>query len=188
MIKWNIKKLNKNSKLIKETKDFLFKMIKEEYNTNYIPEYHYDIKNLENTYINPKKNTFFIAKDKDTKKIIGTIAIRRYDKNFKELSKNYNKEETASIWRLFVDKKYRRKGIATALVKKAEKFANNQEFKEIYLHTHKNINGALDFWLNQEYEIVLDTNNELKTVHMEKNIFPSKIPETKLQESIINAK
>ena len=45
------------------------------------------------------------------------------------------------------------------------------KYDRLYLHTHKDINGALDFWLSQDYDIILDTNNELKTIHMEKNKF-----------------
>lgn len=188
MIKWNIIELNQNSKLINKTKTFLFKMIKEEYNFDYIPEYHYDIKDLEKIYISNEKNNFFIAVDKRTNKIIGTLAIRQYDKNFTEFKKRYSKNNTTSIWRVFVDKKYRRKGIATALVKKAEEFAEKQKFNEIYLHTHKNINGALNFWLSQDYKITLDTNNKLATVHMEKTIESNVFKEIKLQKLAINAK
>ena len=49
-----------NMELIKE---FLFKQIKKEFNYDYIPEYHQDIVNLNDYYISPKRNNFFITID-----------------------------------------------------------------------------------------------------------------------------
>lgn len=173
-MKYHIKTLKNNKKDTEKVKNFLFKMIEKEYGYSYIPQYHYDIKNLSQIYLNPEKNTFLIAEDKK-ENIIGTIGIRQLDKEFEELNLAYkNKypyENTASIWRVFVDKKHRRKGIGRKLVKRAEFFVKKMKYDRLYLHTHKDINGALDFWLSQDYDIILDTNNELKTIHMEKNKF-----------------
>ena len=52
----------------------------------------------------------------------------------------------------------------------AEKFANDVGFKNIYLHTHKNLEGALHFWTKMGFVVVLDSNDELLTVHMDKQI------------------
>jgi ribosomal protein S18 acetylase RimI-like enzyme len=144
-------------------------MIKKEYGYGYNPEYHKDIKNLKNIYLLNERNNLFIAKN-EKEHIIGTIAIREYDKNFNELKNIYCKKSTASLWRLFVDKQYRRCGIASELVKKTEKFSRKKNYEKLYLHTHKNIKGALDFWQSLNYNITIDTNNKLKTVHMEKTI------------------
>ncbi|MDL2246318.1 GNAT family N-acetyltransferase [Methanobrevibacter sp. OttesenSCG-928-K11] len=155
---------------IKLIQDFLFENIKNEYGYGYIPEYHQDIVNLKNYYKDPSRNNLFIALKLENNEIIGTIAIREYDKNFEEFENVYSKDFTSSIWRLFVNKKYRRYGIGTKLVNIVEEFAKEKNYKEIYLHTHKNVKGALDFWKSLNYEVTLDTNNELKTVHMIKNI------------------
>ncbi|GAA5819652.1 MAG: GNAT family N-acetyltransferase partial [Methanobrevibacter sp. CfCl-M3] len=82
----------------------------------------------------------------------------------------YSKKSTASIWRLFVHKNYRRIKIGTLLLKTAEKFIKEKNYSEIYLHTHKNVEGSLDFWKKSEYLVTMDTENELKTVHMIKKI------------------
>jgi ribosomal protein S18 acetylase RimI-like enzyme len=163
----NLKEYSEDIGLIQ---DFLFENIKNEYEYGYIPEYHQDIINLENYYKYPPRNNFFIAKNLENNKIIGTIAIREYDKDFKKFKNIYSKNTTSSIWRLFVNKEYRRYGIGTKLVNTVENFAKEKNYNEIYLHTHKNVKGALDFWKSLNYTITLDTNNELKTVHMIKNI------------------
>lgn len=166
-----IKEISNTKNEVEKVKKFLFNQINEEYGYGYIEEYHKDIKNLKEYYIMPERANFFIAKDCETGKIIGTIAIREYDKDFKEFKDLYTKKSTASIWRLFIDKKYRRNKIATKLVNIVESFSSSQNYREIYLHTQKNLNGAVEFWKNLGYEISLDTNNKLKTVHMIKPIF-----------------
>ena len=102
--------------------------------------------------------------------IIGTIGIRAYDKDFSEFGSLYSKDATSSIWRLFVDEEYRRCGLASKLFSIAENFANDADFEKIYLHTHKNLNGALEFWTKMGFVVVLDANDELETVHMDKTI------------------
>ncbi len=96
-------------------------------------------------------------------------------KKFREFEGLYNKEDTASIWRLYVDEKYRRLGLATKLFKLVESFSYLNSYKEIYLHTHKNLNGGLNFWKKMGFETTVDTNNDLQTVHMIK-----KLPKFKL--------
>ncbi len=145
---------------------FLFRMIKREFGFDYIPEYHGDIVNLEEYYLEPERNTFLLACIGD--RLVGTLGLRAYDREFRGL--NYDPERTASLWRVFVHEDWRRMGVASYLVGIAESFAAEKGYTGIYLHTHKNVDGALDFWLSRGYRIVMDTDNELGTVHMEKSL------------------
>ena len=77
---------------------------------------------------------------------------------------------------LFVDKKYRRCGLASKMFSIAEDFANNKHYNEIYLHTHKTLDGAIEFWTKMGFIITLDEGNKLETVHMEKQIRGLEIP------------
>ena len=52
----------------------------------------------------------------------------------------------------------------------AENFANGADFNDIYLHTHKTLDGAIEFWTNMGFIVALDANDELETVHMDKQI------------------
>lgn len=164
-----IRPLSNNPKEIKRVQEFLFKMIKMEFGYGYIPKWHQDILKMDEYYIEPERNNFFVAYLK-TGEIIATIGIRSYDKDFPYFRGLYSKDNTSSIWRLFVDKRYRRCGLASKMFSIAENFANESEYGEIYLHTHKTLDGALEFWTKMGFVVVLDSNDELETVHMDKKI------------------
>jgi GNAT superfamily N-acetyltransferase len=151
-------------------KKFIFNMIQDEFGYGYVPEYHQDIIDLEEFYIEPERNNFFLAIHHDTRKIMGTMGIRAYDKDFPQFKGRYHPETTASIWRVFVDRPWRRNGVASTLVRMAEQFCQEKGYQNIYLHTQKNVPGSLNFWLSNGYQVVEDTGNYLKTVHMEKNL------------------
>lgn len=167
----DIKILELNETLLEryDVKRFIFKMIKDSYGLDYVPEYHYDVMGLEEYYIKPRKSNFYIAVNKNDQ-LIATAAVRGYDKDYHIKNRNYNKISTAGIYRLFVDPRYRHNKIATCLVKNIETFCKKQNYNEIYLHTQRDSYGALPFWLNQGYVIVYDTHNEMGTIHMEKII------------------
>lgn len=165
-----------------QVKDFLFSMIKLCYGLDYVPKFHYDIMDIEKYYILPERSNFYIAVDKDKGKLVGTSAIRGYDKDYHVKNRNYTIEKTASIYRLFVEKSYRRCKIASNLLFNIETFCKEKNYSEIYLHTQKYSNGALPFWLKNNYKITEDTHNELGTVHMEK-IITSDAPTTICSET-----
>lgn len=168
----NIQVMQLNPELMEKyhVKDFLFSMIKSCYGLDYVPEYHYDVMNLEQYYINPERSNFFIAVDKEKGKLVGTSAIRGYDKDYHIKNKQYNIKKTASIYRMFVDKNYRRCKIASNLLSKIEHFCQEKKYSEIYLHTQRYSCGALPFWLKNNYKITEDLHNERGTIHMEKII------------------
>lgn len=164
-----IKELNNDLEQIRDVQEFLFKMIKLEFGYDYVPQWHHDIMNMEEYYIAPEKNNFFVAYT-ETGEIIATIGIRAYDKDFPEFRHLYSKDTTSSIWRLFVDKRCRRCGLASKMFSIAENFANQSDYNDIYLHTHKNLDGAIEFWTKMGFVVALDADDELQTVHMDKKI------------------
>ena len=164
-----IKELTNDSKQINDVQKFLFKMIKKEFGYDYVPEWHQDIVKLDEYYINSQRNNFYVAY-LETGEIIATIGIRAYDKDFPEFRHLYSNETTSSIWRLFVDERCRRCGLASKMFYIAENFANEEKYSNIYLHTHKTLPGALEFWTKMGFVVALDANDELETVHMDKQI------------------
>ena len=164
-----IKTLDGNSQQIEDVQKFLFKMIKKEFGYDYVPQWHQDIVKMDEYYINPERNNFFVAYT-ETGEIISTIGIRGYDKDFPEFRHLYSKEDTSSIWRLFVDERCRRCGLASKMFSIAENFANDVNYDKIYLHTHKTLPGAIEYWTKMGFVVILDSNDELETVHMDKKI------------------
>ncbi|MDO5815098.1 MAG: GNAT family N-acetyltransferase [Methanobrevibacter sp.] len=165
-----IKELENDSRQIRDVQEFLFSMIKKEFGYGYIPKWHQDIVDMTKFYISPKRNNFFVAYSQKTGEIMATIGLRSYDKDFPEFRDLYSKDLTSSIWRLFVNEKYRRCGLASKMFNIAENFANDEGYKDIYLHTHKTLDGALEFWTKMGFVTVLDAKDELQTVHMDKKI------------------
>ncbi len=153
---------------IKAVQDFLYGQIKNEYGIGPTPEFHFDIEGLKDYYISPKRNTFFIACDGD--KIVATAGIRAYDRDYEFFRGDYCKEDTASIWRLMVDKEYRRNGLARVLVGEMEKFAYEVGYTRVYLHTHRYLDAALPFWKSLGYVVTVEEDDYDETSHMIKNL------------------
>ena len=153
---------------IEAAKDFLYDQIKKEYGIGPTPEFHFDIEGLNDYYIVPKRNNFFIAFDGD--KIVATAGIRAYDRDYEFFRGNYACEDTASIWRLMVDEEYRRNGLARVLVGEMEKFALDEGFTRVYLHTHRYLDAALPFWKSLGYVVTIEEDDYDETTHMIKNL------------------
>lgn len=168
---FKVKKLQTEHISENNVEKFLFEMIKKEFGFGFVPAYHQDIKDMKSYYLNPERNNFFMAIHHETGKLIGTIGIRAYDRDYPFFKDVYNSETTASLWRVFVDQKWRRNGVASTLVHMAEEFCRERGYEKVYLHTQKTVNGSLDFWVSNGYRIVEDTENPLMTVHMEKDLY-----------------
>jgi GNAT superfamily N-acetyltransferase len=149
-------------------KTFLYGQIKKEYGIGPTPKFHYDIEGLDEYYMSPPKNNFFIALDDG--KIVATAGIRAYDVDYDLFRGVYSKDDTASIWRLMVDEEYRRYGIASKLVNILEEFAKKEGYKRVYLHTHRYLEAGLPFWKSRGYEITVEEDDYDETTHMIKNL------------------
>lgn len=151
---------------IKSVKDFLYGQIKKEYGIGPTPKFHYDIDGLTDFYVLPNRNNLFVAIDDDM--IVATAAVRAYDKEYEFFEGCYSNEDTASIWRLMVDEKYRRMGIARLLVDCIEQFARKEGYDKIYLHTHRYLDAAIPFWKSLGYEVTVEEDDYDETTHMVK--------------------
>lgn len=163
-----IREIENNYDEILAVKTFLYGQIKKEYGIGPTPEFHYDIEGIEEYYISPKRNNFYVAFCEG--KIVATAAIRYYDKDYELFRGIYSKEDTASIWRLMVDEDYRRHGLARRLVGIMEEFAKNQGYARIYLHTHRYLEAAPAFWKSLGYEITVQEDDYDETDHMVKEL------------------
>ena len=164
----NVREIKDNDFEINAAKDFLFNQIDKEYHIGPTPKFHYDIFDLRDYYISPDKSNFFVAIDDE--KIVATAAIRPYDKDYEFFKGIYSKDDTASIWRLMVDKEYRRNGLARILVELMEDFARIEGYDRIYLHSHRYLEAAIPFWKSMGYETTLEEDDYDETTHMIKNL------------------
>lgn len=164
-----IKRLG-NSDILPAT-EFAFKMIKEVYGRGIDPVWDHDLLNFEELYIKTQGNTFLAAFNENGE-IAGTLAVRRYDGRIKSLEGFYDLKATAELAKCYVDRKYRRRGIGSLLVKEAEQFCRGAGYKVIYLHTHMYLPGAYEFWHSQGFKLRLDEGGLRQTVHMEKILSP----------------
>ncbi|WP_407415637.1 GNAT family N-acetyltransferase [Methanobrevibacter sp.] len=165
---FKITEINDDSSEINLVQNFLYAQIKEEYGIGPTPKFHYDIEGIEEYYILPERNNFFVAWDGD--KVVATSAIRAYDLDYDFFKDVYSKDDTASIWRLMVDKNYRRHGLARNLVAKMEDFARSKSYDKIYLHTHRYLEAGLPFWKSLGYVVTVEEDDYDETSHMVKNL------------------
>ena len=93
---------------------------------------------------------------------------KEYDKDYNIKGKTYTPDTTASIYRVFVNSKYRHCKVGSKLVNKIEQFCKQTQYNTIYLHTQKDSYGALPFWMHNNYKITYNTHDSLGTIHMEK--------------------
>ena len=166
MMNINIREAENDDCEISAVKEFLYGQIKEVYGIGPTPEFHYDIERIKEYYILPKRNNLFVAYCGD--KIVATAAIREYDKDYELFRGIYSKEDTASIWRLMVDEDYRRHGLARKLVGMMEDFAKKEDYSRIYLHTHRYLDAALNFWNELGYDVTIEEDDYDETNHMVK--------------------
>lgn len=165
---FKITEINNDSSEINLVQNFLYAQIKKEYGIGPTPKFHYDIEGIEEYYILPERNNFFVAWDGD--KVVATSAIRAYDLDYDFFKDVYSKDDTASIWRLMVDKNYRRHGLARNLVAKMEDFARSKSYDKIYLHTHRYLEAGLPFWKSLGYVVTVEEDDYDETSHMVKNL------------------
>lgn len=113
-------------------------------------------------------NALFIALTED-KKIVGCIALSKYDHRIQTLHTYYKQDESiAEVSRCYVDENYRRQGIGAQLFEKVNLFAKEIGYEMLYLHTHHFLPGGFHFWKKMGFEIALDENDAWQTVHMDR--------------------
>ena len=163
-----IAEINDDDDELSIVQDFLYDQIKKEYGIGPMPEFHYDIEGIRQYYILPERSSFFVAWDGD--KVVATSAVRPYDLDYDFFKGVYSPENTASIWRLMVDKNYRRHGLARNLVAEIEDFAYDKSYDKIYLHTHRYLEAGLPFWKSLGYVVTVEEDDYDETSHMIKNL------------------
>jgi GNAT superfamily N-acetyltransferase len=151
--------------------EFVMKVRREEFptlNNDVLP---HDLLHFEEAYIHPRDAVFLAAFSKEGS-IMGSIAVSRYDGRVKAVEGWYDLQTTAEILKCYVDKDARRSGIGSLLVKEAINFSRECGYETAYLHTHRFLPGAVQFWQSHGYAIKLEEGDSMQTVHMDRRVMP----------------
>jgi GNAT superfamily N-acetyltransferase len=103
---------------------------------------------------------------RDGKQLIAAIGFVPYNHRFPQFK--YHDVRTVEVVRLYVEPRYRRSGLATALFKELCERAKEQDLGRLYMHTHPFLPGAIGFWQKHGFEIVEQEEDPVwQTTHMQ---------------------
>jgi GNAT superfamily N-acetyltransferase len=156
------------------TRALILRVLDEDLGSGYIPEWHWDIDDIEGTYVDNRRHVMFVAVDDATGEVIGTTAVRaggpQPPNHPQWLCDRYDPERTAQLYRVYIAREHRRRGAARALVEAARRWIKEEGgYTVIYLHTNVNVPGAEAFWRSMPTTEVHDGRYERATapVHFE---------------------
>ena len=123
-----------------------------------------DLSAFQASYMDAKQGAFLVARN-TRGDIVAAIGMLRYDGRFPFLK--FRQEDAVEIVRLYVDKRYRRQGLAVKLFQDLTEIARHQGVKTFYLHTHPFLSGALEFWKRCGFrELATKMHGDFETIHM----------------------
>ncbi|MFC9709763.1 GNAT family N-acetyltransferase [Paenibacillus sp. NPDC056933] len=126
-----------------------------------------DLEQFREHYLDSADAVFLVAVMEDNR-IVGSIGILPYDGRIEAIAGRYPSQSAAEIVKCYVDSEYRRYGIGSLLVNELEKVVRDMQYTTLYLHTHRFLPGAVDFWKRQGYVFICEQQDDWQTVHMEK--------------------
>jgi GNAT superfamily N-acetyltransferase len=132
-------------------REHILRVTREDLRSEYRPEWHWDIDDIQGVYIDHPRQALFLAIDDATHELAATMAVVNVGPNSPPhpvwLAERYNGPRVAQILRAYVARSHRRRGIARALVETARLFvAADGGYSTIYLHTNASVPGAEAFW------------------------------------------
>ncbi|MHA4979820.1 GNAT family N-acetyltransferase [Pseudomonas extremorientalis] len=101
--------------------------------------------------------------------VVAAIGYLPYDGRFPQL--DYQGRKTVEVVRLFVVPGFRRFGLARQLYRALEALAQADGVEVMYLHTHRFLPGAIEFWVRQGFEVVdVEADPVWRTTHMQRSL------------------
>ncbi|WP_289371763.1 GNAT family N-acetyltransferase [Paenibacillus silvae] len=128
-----------------------------------------DFQQFTEHYLDRNDSIFLVARLGETG-IVGSIGITPYDGRIQAIEGRYPAPAAAEIVKCYVDPAYRRHGIGSLLVQELEQIVTRMRYTTLYLHTHRFLPGAVDFWERQGFALIAEEENEWQIVHMDKPI------------------
>jgi GNAT superfamily N-acetyltransferase len=107
--------------------------------------------------------------DAEAEEIIAIIGYVPYHHRWTHFAPYSDGRRTVEVVRLFVLPRYRRYGLASALVRELKRQAVEDGVARLYLHTHPFLPGAIAFWEKHGFGVmcVEEEDGVWRTTHME---------------------
>jgi ribosomal protein S18 acetylase RimI-like enzyme len=166
----------------------MVRVLDEDLKTGYLPAHHWDLDDIQSTYLDNRRQALFVAVDHATRQIIGTIAIRADGPTSPPhpawLAERYAPDTTCQIFRAYIAREHRRRGAARALVEAARRFIRDEGgYDTIYLHTNPGVPGAEAFWRAMPTTEIFDSRRDPATtatsaLHFELAMLPTSEPQS----------
>lgn len=157
-----------------QTRNVILRVLDEDLRSGYLPEWHWDIDDIQGIYIDNPRHAMFVAVDDATGEVIGTTAVRaggpQPPNHPQWLCDRYDPETTAQLYRVYIAREHRRRGAARALVEQARRWIKDEGgYTVIYLHTNVSVPEAEPFWRSMPTTEVYDGRHTRSTasVHFE---------------------
>jgi GNAT superfamily N-acetyltransferase len=131
---------------------FVLGMMRDLYPPGSYYENPYDLAFFEDVYLQPANAGFFIAEN-DAGEIVGTAAVKPYDRRFGEVEPTLGGGPICEIAKVYLRPECRRLGIGSRLYACVEQLAREAGYAEGYLHTSLYLPGGYPFWLSRGYEV-----------------------------------
>jgi GNAT superfamily N-acetyltransferase len=143
----------------------IVRVLEEDLGTGYLPEMHWDLDDMQGTYVDNPRQALFVAVDEATGRAIGTIAVRtdgpKSPPHPKWLADRYAPATVAQVFRAYIAREHRRRGVASALVEAARRFIRDEGgYETIYLHTNPSVPGAEPFWRAMPTREIFDSRRD----------------------------
>lgn len=159
---------------------FCLDVIKEFYGFDYRPDWHADLDSLrrpaaENHYSALNRGAFWTLSGADGT-LVATAAIRHLGWKpliVKAFDARYpDGESIASLWRVYVRKSERGRGLGTSLTALAEREAERLGFTHMYLHASSGATATLGFWRSVGYAEIGAFG---ESIHFDKRLEPAPV-------------
>ena len=149
---YSIKKYEK--KYENDIINLVFNIITQEYQMSWNKEAFINDLKSDLSKLDGKGSVFLIAVDKNDK-LIGVASLIE------------NEEENANLKRMYVEKEYRRQGIAQEFLNKIIDIAHKNKYEKIYLGTYRQLESAIKFYSKNGFKIYKEINEK---VYMELDV------------------
>ncbi|GKT44373.1 uncharacterized protein ColSpa_04554 [Colletotrichum spaethianum] len=128
----------------------------------------HDLAVFQQTFIDQPQGAFLIARSGN--KLVATVGYQHYDYRFPAF--HLNNEGVVEVVRLYVDPDWRRGGLASKMVAVLVQIAKESGLKQLYLHTHPFLPGAIKFWERQGFTLLwVDVEDHVwQTTHMSRRL------------------